>query len=187
MNSSTTVRRPALLALSLLAAGALAGCATPAGQQSAGEGSAAAGSTTVAAGSAAPSTGGAGATSAPAGTSTAGTSVPDRTTMATDPPPPSTTEVVLNYATYDAARGVLGGGYVSPVIEDGGTCTLVLTKGSATVQATSEGRADASTTACGGLTVPRDQLTAGTWTAVLRYASGTAKGHSATLSVQVPA
>ncbi|MCW2678410.1 MAG: hypothetical protein JWR70_3450 [Modestobacter sp.] len=178
-------RAPVLLAAVVLSA--LAGCSSgPAGERS------------VAATS---SPGGASATVQPvagttaaaattaAGTTAAGTTAADDAEpVATDPARPTATDVVLSYAAWDPGAGaVLAGGYLSPVIEDGGTCTLVLTKGRVTVTATSVGMADATTTACGDLRVPRSALSAGTWRAVLRYASSAADGESSSLSVAVPA
>jgi hypothetical protein len=109
--------------------------------------------------------------------------------MATDPqlPAGSAAQVVLSYASFDPnSAAVVAAGYVTPVIEDGGTCTLSLTKAGATVTATSTGTADASTTACGNLRVSRSRLSAGTWRAVLRYSSPAASGISQNISVQVP-
>ena len=78
------------------------------------------------------------------------------------------------------------GGYLSPVVETGGTCTLALTKDGRTVTATSPAQADASTTSCGNLAVPRAKLRPGSWTAVLRYASKTTTGSSDPSPVVVP-
>jgi hypothetical protein len=110
--------------------------------------------------------------------------------MATDPPQPTDAraQVVLSYASLDPHAGVVSGaGYVTPVIEDGGTCVLVLTKGSSTVTATSTGKADAATTDCGNLEVPRSRLSAGTWQAALKYSSAAAHGMSAKLTVEIGA
>jgi hypothetical protein len=112
-------------------------------------------------------------------------------TVATDEPVAVETEavpVVLTYSAWSAAdRQVLAGGYVSGVIEDGGVCTLTLTQGSARVTVEGPAMPDASTTVCGGLVVPGDQLTAGTWQATLTYASATHTGTSATAPVEVAA
>ena len=111
---------------------------------------------------------------------------PDEELAATDPPRPQTTDVVLSYSYWDpATASVLASGYVSPVIEDGGTCTLVLTRDGRSVTARAAAQADASTTTCPELQVPGDQLTAGEWSAVLRYSSGTTTGESPQASVEV--
>lgn len=112
-------------------------------------------------------------------------------TVATDDPvvvETATVPVVLTYSAWSAAdRAVLAGGYVSGVIEDGGVCTLTLTLGSASVTVQGPAMPDASTTVCGGLTVPGDRLSAGTWQATLSYASPTRSGTSAPASVEVTA
>ncbi|MGY1845718.1 hypothetical protein [Modestobacter sp. SYSU DS0875] len=106
--------------------------------------------------------------------------------VATDPERPSATDVVLTYAYWDEAAGaVLAAGFVSPLVEDGGTCTLVLTQGAAEVTATGSGQLDASTTSCPELSVPGGELRPGTWTAVLEYASGSGSGTSEQLPVEV--
>ena len=106
--------------------------------------------------------------------------------VATDGPRPDTTDVVLSYLVYDGAAGaVVAGGYVSPVIEDGGTCTLELSRDGDSATATSDAVADASTTSCGELQVPADGLEPGEWTAVLAYDSPTTTGTSEPLVVQV--
>jgi hypothetical protein len=108
--------------------------------------------------------------------------------VATDPPRPSvqagTGDVVLSYLYWDG-DAVLAGGYVSPVIEDGGTCTLELTQGGETASASSTASADATTTACAELSVSGDELSPGKWSGVLRYSSDTTSGASDALAVEV--
>ena len=107
--------------------------------------------------------------------------------VATDPPRPGAIDVVLSNAYWDPAEAaVFAAGYVSPVVEDGGTCTLRVSRDGNVVRATSEGIADASTTACGGLVLPGDELSPGTWSVVLSYESGSASGESEPLEVEVP-
>jgi hypothetical protein len=112
-------------------------------------------------------------------------------TVATDEPVVVETEavpVVLTYSAWSPAdRQVLAGGYVSGIIEDGGTCTLTLTRGSSSVTVEGPAMPDATTTVCGGLAVPGDRLSAGTWQATLSYASPTHQGTSATAAVEVAA
>lgn len=177
MNSQTTLRRPARF-LPLLAVTVLCGCGGA-------EVSAADGGTAAPAGA----TGSAAMTSAAAAGAPSGgaaTSPSESAPMATDPAPPTDTQVVLSYVSWDADRAaVIAGGHVSPVVEDGGTCTLELTRAGETVQASTEGRAGASTTDCGGLSVPGDQLAPGSWTAVLTYGSAAVEGRSDELTVEV--
>lgn len=109
--------------------------------------------------------------------------------VATDVPVPATggdVSVVLGFAEWDAAAGQLeAAGYVSGVVENGGTCALDLTAGGQHVQATSAAEADATTTTCGALSVPGDQLADGTWTATLHYGSATSQGTSGPVTVAV--
>ncbi len=112
----------------------------------------------------------------------------DVTGVPTGATQPSSTQVVLTYVSFDAAGGgVIAGGYEAPVVEDGGTCTLTLTRGGVTVTATSPASADATTSVCDNLTVDRSELAAGTWTAVLGYQSGAAHRQSVQKTVEVPA
>jgi hypothetical protein len=126
----------------------------------------------------------------PEATETVPNEVPDDEAAVTDPPRPSATDVVLSFVGWDEESGsVQVGGYVSPVVEDGGTCTLELTREGAegrVVTATGPGFADATTTICGGLAVPGDELTAGEWTVVLSYESSAASGTSEGTTVVVP-
>ena len=113
--------------------------------------------------------------------------VPDDVAAVTDPPRPSETDVVLSFVGWDEdTASVQVGGYVTPVVEDGGTCTVDLTRGDVTVEASGPALADATTTVCGGLAVPGNQLSAGTWQAVLRYESAQTAGTSEPLTVEVP-
>lgn len=112
-------------------------------------------------------------------------------TVATDEPVVVDTEavpVVLTYSAWSPTdREVLAGGYVSGVIEDGGVCTLTLTRDGSSVVVEGAAMADATTTVCGGLSVAGSRLTAGTWQAVLTYASSTHTGSSPAVAVEVPA
>ncbi|MGY1783140.1 hypothetical protein [Geodermatophilus sp. SYSU D01036] len=110
--------------------------------------------------------------------------------VATDAPPTSgdtALQAVLTAVSWDAGRAaVRAAGYVSGAVEDGGTCTLTLTSGATVLTATSEGLADASTTSCGQIRVTDPRLTAGTWQAVLGYASGAGRATSDATAVVVP-
>lgn len=122
------------------------------------------------------------------GGSAAVTSEPRGGTAVSDAPRPTATDVVLSYAGWeDAVRAVEAAGYVSPVVEDGGTCTLELTSDGRTTSTTVAAVADATTTVCPGLSVPGDDLAPGTWTARLEYSSPTTEGTSEPLDVEVPA
>jgi hypothetical protein len=96
-------------------------------------------------------------------------------------------DVEVTFAGWDdVAAGVEVSGYVSGVVEAGGTCTLALSRGSTTRTAQGSGDSDASTTTCGTLQIPGTDLSAGEWTAVLTYASATSSGSSVGAPVQVP-
>lgn len=126
-------------------------------------------------------------------------SVPNRVppSVATDPPStvtapppdnrnPRTVDVVQTYVDWDPTSGVFAAGYVAQTVEQGGTCTLTLTRGDDEVSATVPGEPAASSVACGGLTVPARQLGPGTWTSVVSYSSGTSEGESRAMEVEVP-
>jgi hypothetical protein len=133
-------------------------------------------------GGAAPAEGAAATSSAPY------TIKPEPTEVATDSPVEQTggkVDVALTFAGFDGSTGtVQANGFVAGVLEDGGTCTLTLTKGSENVTATSTGAADASTTSCGLLETSAG-IAAGTWHAVLSYSSDDAHGTSQSTEVVV--
>jgi hypothetical protein len=79
---------------------------------------------------------------------------------------------------------VQANGFVAGVIEDGGTCTLTLTRGGDEVSVRATASADATTTSC-GLLETGTGLAAGTWEAVLTYTSQDADGTSQTAKVTV--
>ena len=113
--------------------------------------------------------------------------VPDDVVAATDPARPTTTDVVLSTASWDeATSSVQAGGYVSPAVEDGGTCTVELRQDERTVSVDGPATADASTTVCAGLTIGGSDLGPGTWEAVLRYESPAHSGTSSPVAVEVP-
>ena len=118
---------------------------------------------------------------------------PDPTDVATDPPAEAVTTgsdvpVVVTYAGWEeTSAAVEVGAHVTGLIEDGGTCTLTLTRDGVEVTASAAGMADASSTTCGsGFTVPGAELAGGTWSAVVSYESATASGSSEDVTVEVP-
>lgn len=72
------------------------------------------------------------------------------------------------------------------LVEEGGTCTLTLTQGGASATASREATPNVTSTACGELVVPGDQLAPGTWDAVLAYESERSAGSTEPVEVQVP-
>lgn len=118
-------------------------------------------------------------------------SEPVPTDVARDPEPtvgPSDDATVqITYSGFNEDLEVVEvGGFVASVVEDDGTCTLTLTKGSRTVTTSSPATSNVTTTACGEQVLPRDQVSAGRWTAVLSYESPTSRGASAPVEVEVP-
>jgi hypothetical protein len=109
--------------------------------------------------------------------------------VATDAPDVVTTAevpVTITWFGWDPdRRQVQLAGFVGGVVEDGGVCTLTLTKGGATVTGEKDALADASTTSCGELTVPGNEVGPGTWRAVLSYASAGHTGTSEAVDVEV--
>jgi hypothetical protein len=130
---------------------------------------------------------GKGSSDAPRSSRSSGVSAPVAETPVTDQPRTRTTDVQLTVVGWNASTSAVeAGGYVSPVVQSGGTCTLVLTQGAHRVTASGPGMPDATTTDCGNLSVPRSSLIPGTWTAVLHYSSATTAGTSRPSAVVVP-
>lgn len=135
---------------------------------------------TTAASTAAPST---------AAPSTAGSVTDDPVDVATDAPRSSSPqhEVTVSYAEWDtAASAVVVGAYLDDAVEDGGRCTLTLTRNGTKVTVHAEGAADASSTDCLGLQVAGSKLSSGAWQGVVRYESASLTAVSDSFSVDVP-
>lgn len=99
---------------------------------------------------------------------------------------PAAADVVLTWSAWDAAAGrIQAGGYVTGVVETGGTCTLTLRSGGQVVTGTAPAEPDASTTVC-AIGVDGAGLGSGTWTAVLDYRSDAVAGSSDEREVEVP-
>jgi len=99
----------------------------------------------------------------------------------------SSVDVSVSFAGWDPTRSeVQVDGFIAGISEEGGTCTLSLTKDGRTVTGSAPGVADARMTACGGLVVPGDQVSGGTWQAVLSYRSAGHSGTSESRDVEVP-
>jgi len=95
-------------------------------------------------------------------------------------------DVVTTFAGWNGlSHAVEVGGYAA-VVEPVGACTLRLSHGAKVVTLQHTASPDATTVACGGFSIPRSQLSAGHWTAVLGYRSPTSTGESATVSLTVP-
>jgi hypothetical protein len=109
--------------------------------------------------------------------------------VATDEPPVTaggSADVIVTHADWDGSSGMLEvAGFVSGVVEDGGTCRLTATSQGRTATTEAPGAADATTTSCGTLVIPRADLSSGTWVVVLGYESPQATGASAPASLSV--
>lgn len=189
-------RRPALLVLLLvLAAGAALWFLREPGEETAG----AQGGLPAGASASTPATPTGGTTDDDAATPTAEPAAEPVTATSSAPTASTSTSasapaggvqqvrVTRTYAGWDSAEAaVVVGAVVDGVIEADGTCTLTLTMADRVAAATAEGTPDASTTACGGLSVPGDELASGAWDAVVSYASPASAGESQHFEVVVP-
>ena len=99
---------------------------------------------------------------------------------------PKRVDVVTTFAGWNATSGAVEVGGYATVVEPVGACSLRLTRGDQVVTRKQTASADATTVACGGFSVPRKELTAGEWQAVLAYASPRSAGVAATVTVKVP-
>lgn len=98
----------------------------------------------------------------------------------TDPP-----AVVVTYTGWDAGTGAVEvAGYVPDIIEDGGTCTLTLTRGAEVVSAEGPALSDATTTSCGTVDVQLPATGEGHWNARLAYSSSSSRSTSETFTVR---
>jgi hypothetical protein len=87
-------------------------------------------------------------------------------------------EVVVTYSQWNASTGtVTTGGYVSGLVESGGTCTVTLSHDDDVLTGTAEAFADAASTACAEVAIPVPA--GGDWQVVLSYESATTSGTSA--------
>jgi hypothetical protein len=94
-------------------------------------------------------------------------------------------DVQISLASTDLVAGaVLVSGYVTEV-EEGGTCSLTLTRGAEVLTIEAPAEADATTTVCGGLTMTTTGLALGDWSATIGYDSPTRSGVSAATTVTI--
>lgn len=76
-------------------------------------------------------------------------------------------------------------GYVSGIIEDGGTCTATMEMGTQKVTSARTATINAQNTSCGFITVDRSKLTPGNWKVTLSYSSSGAEGSSSPITLEV--
>lgn len=77
------------------------------------------------------------------------------------------------------------GAYVNGIFENGGVCTLTLTKESITRTANVNAVEDANAVDCPAMVIPWSSLDVGTWQAIVTYHSSTSQGTSAPRNVEV--
>ena len=94
--------------------------------------------------------------------------------------------VIVTFADWDAAAGVVEVGAYAAATGESGTCTLTMTQAARSAQATQPAVADVSTMSCGGLTLPRADLPSGEWSAVVAYESSKSRGTSEAVQVRIP-
>jgi hypothetical protein len=76
-------------------------------------------------------------------------------------------------------------GFITTMIEEGGTCTLTLKKDGVTKQTSNTSLADAQSTVCGLMQISTDGLSIGNWTATISYSSDKYEGVSEERLVKV--
>ncbi|MCI1636420.1 hypothetical protein [Bifidobacterium sp.] len=93
-------------------------------------------------------------------------------------------EVQLTW--WDAGgTGISVNGAVNNIVESGGTCTLTAVKNPVTRIVMHASQVNATTTACGELSIPSSQLGSGDWVITLSYSSKTAYGVSSPQTVHI--
>ena len=83
------------------------------------------------------------------------------------------------------SSGISANGAVNNVVENSGSCTLSATRGTVTRSVSAQAIANATTTSCGELRIPGNELSAGDWTLTLSYGSTTATGQSSAQTVHI--
>lgn len=91
---------------------------------------------------------------------------------------PANAQVVIVDARQYASENIIEvRAFVSNIIESGGVCTITLTQGSQVVSEQSQAFADAQTTQCSTVTIPRNKFLAkGSWEAEIKYSSNSITG-----------
>jgi hypothetical protein len=77
--------------------------------------------------------------------------------------------------------------FVPGHVISGGNCTLTMTMDGTSRTASHPAVTTPTATSCGLISIPRSQLSAGTWSAVVRFEASTASGESDPVNIQVPA
>lgn len=110
--------------------------------------------------------------------------------VATDPPAATgggAVDVVVTHAAWHVdPDGVDIEGFVSGVVEDGGTCRVVLTRDGVTLSAEAPAVADARTTVCPTMGLAGESIAPGLWQVELTYESTTSAGSAPVTDILVP-
>lgn len=94
------------------------------------------------------------------------------------------TPVISSYGYIDNA--IFVSAFIPGIYEEGGICTLSLSKGSTSITRQTSGTKDATTTRCQNFSVPYEEgLSSGAWSASISYSSATANGSSDTVNIEV--
>lgn len=101
-------------------------------------------------------------------------------------PVPTAVDVVTSYAFWNEATSALEAAGYANTVESAGVCTITATQGGTTASTSVAASQDASTMACGGLALGRDQVGSGTWQIVTSYASSAFAGTAAPVTVEIP-
>lgn len=91
---------------------------------------------------------------------------------------------IIGYVESDTTS-VRANGFISAVIEEGGTCTLTLRRQNSVIEANSKSLPDAQSTVCGLMEISSNQLSTGNWTATISYNSSKYQGISEERVVEV--
>lgn len=108
-----------------------------------------------------------------------------KTSSSDNSPSNNQASVTMTYLVYQDNK-VSSAGFINNLFEDGGTCTLTLTKGSVNVEGTSTGLQDVNKTTCPTISIDKARLQAGEWTAFLSYSSSGGSGSSPVRTINVP-
>lgn len=97
----------------------------------------------------------------------------------------SVTPLISSWGQNPDTNNLEVAGFIPEIYEDGGKCTLTLTRNGQTITKDSSAHKDVSRTSCQPFAISQDSLTPGTWSATLKYASSTATGSSTSTTITV--
>lgn len=88
------------------------------------------------------------------------------------------TPTLTSWGQNPSTKDLEAAGYVSGIVENGGTCTLTATRGSKQVSESISATQNAQNVSCGLITIARSNLSTGTWSLILSYSSASSEGTS---------